>query len=67
MRDMPCRIKKIKNMQPPKTEFVGLYLYYSASYWRFTDFRIFQPNFNLPFFKGVLLDFVVSLSRLYYI
>ena len=56
-RDLTLRIKKIKNMQPPKTEFLGPYLYYSASCGRFTDFRILQPDFKTPFFKGFLLDF----------
>ena len=56
-RDMPCRIKKIKNMQPPKTGLVGLYLYYSASYCRFTDFRILQPDFIWPFLLNISAGF----------
>ena len=43
--ELAFRFKFIKKILSPKIAFRGLYLHYSESYGRFTDFGILQQGF----------------------
>ena len=49
-RELALGFEKIKKILTPKIAFRGLYLYYSASYGRFTDFVILQQGFYVTIF-----------------
>ena len=56
-RELALRFENIKKILTPKIAFRGLYLYYSASYGQFTDFKILHEGFYVTnCFRGFLLN-----------
>ena len=60
------QVQKYKKIQPPKIALLGLYLYYQASYSRFTDFLILQHRFQVAIFLRYYLCLIQLANFLRY-